>query len=163
MSKYGQNEYGQQQYGQGGQPSLPTLVSQPSTEAELDQDVYLQEIAFPLRFTENGDVVLTNNDAAINDSIKLSAFVQTNGIPLMPLGAGMNMLPFDPLDTPFKAFLGFRLKTAIELGIEGVNVDHNLVFVELENKVDVAVRYLNERTSEVQSAILAVPRFRTDQ
>lgn len=163
MSKYGQGQYGQQQFGTGAGPTVAVTATTPLTDAEIDKDVYTQEFAFPFRFTERGDVVLASNDVAINDSIKLAAFVRKNGIPLLPLGAGMDEFPFDPLDTPFRSFMGFRLKAAIELGVLGVKVDNNLTFDEQDTKVNVAVRYLNERTDEVQSAILAVPRFRTDQ
>jgi hypothetical protein len=161
--QYGQDQYGKSQFGNCGAPQSDVILPTVATAAELDAELYLQEIAFPLRFTEKGDVVLINNDGAVNDSIKLAAFVRKNGIPLMPLGAGMDEFPFDPLDFPFKAFMGYRLKSSIELGVKGIRVDNNLTFTESESNVKVAVRYLNERTSEVQSAILAVPRFRTDQ
>jgi hypothetical protein len=133
--------------------------------AEPTRIPYTENIDFPFRYkaTGDGNIVLSDDDKVVSDSIKLAAFIKS--IPLTSLGAGMDVIPFDQLDVPTRAFIEARLQEAIELGVEGVVVAKDLFFDEDEdgNLLGVTVPYLNERLEEAQSTKLAVPTVKTDE
>lgn len=126
----------------------------------MSDRIYIENIDFPYRYktTGNGDVIIANNDKVISDSIKLAVFIRKNGIPLSPLGAGVDEIVFDQLDISTRAFIEAKIQEAIDLGVESVDVARDLFFEEREdeNKLEVTVPYLNRRTEETQSTKLAL-------
>jgi hypothetical protein len=126
---------------------------------------YTENIDFPYRYDPKGDgnIVLSNDDKVLSDSIKQAAFVRR--VPLIDLGAGMDEIPFDPMDVPTRAFIEAKLQEAVELGVDSVDVSRDLSFEEdVEgNLLNVTVPYLNRRIEEPQSIKLAVPTVKTDE
>lgn len=123
---------------------------------------YTAGIALPLRFLDNCDLDIAEDDNLIHDNILLAVFIRRNGIPLIPLGAGIEDFVFDPLDAAIEAFLSFRLYDTIFYGVANVQPSLDMVFTEGESELKVVVPYVNSKTRNISTTILAVPRQRLD-
>lgn len=126
---------------------------------------YLRAIDFPVRFIENGNIVLTTDQKAINDTLKNTVFVRKNGIPLFPLGIGVQDISFDPADIVTRVWLSTKIRDGIIAGV--TTVDPGDVVIEeplgRESTLIVGVPYRNKITNERQTVLVPVEKVKTDQ
>lgn len=143
-----------------------TFLIATAEPALLNKPLYLENIDFPYRYDSkgNGNVVLSDDDKILSDSIKQAVFIRKHGIPLSPIGAGMDEIPFDQLDIPTRSFIEARIQEAVDEGVDGVDVARDMFFEEDpdSNLLSVTVPYLNRHIDESQSTKLAVPTVKTD-
>jgi len=162
---FGHEPFGQDQLG-GGLWCVPLEEPflQYSPDA-VDSAEYLVAIDFPLRFLKDGDVVLTKDEKADNDDLKMSVFIRRGGIPLFPFGASIEFLVFDPLDFATEVFVADRIATSVLQGNRSLRVlEEEIAFQEHEdNRLSAAVPYTNQKTGRGGSALISVARQRTDQ
>jgi len=182
MSEDRYSDYGREgQYGRYDQYSRPGPYDQyggpgpgphdlPSTDIApvgipKDIDPYLQNFAFPMRFERDCDIVKTTDEQVLNDNIKITTFVRENGVFLLPLGIGVEDFAFEPLDAPLVALLSTKIQDGLHLGVDGVIVGDGMVFDDEtnENKISIAIPYVNTKTREQRRALVSVPRQRIDQ
>jgi hypothetical protein len=116
-----------------------------------------------LRFEEDCDIALEEDEALVWGSIVNAAFVRHLGIPFLPIGAGLDDHVFEPNDTPGSVFLADRVTLSIENSISDIRVREELVdFVELGSRVSLRVPYVNLKTGKDDLALLALARQRVD-
>jgi hypothetical protein len=121
---------------------------------------YLISFDFPLRFKSNCDIVRCYDEKALNDDVKLSVFIRKYGIPLFPLGVGVEEFCFEPMDIPTQAALSMHLRDGVDLGVDGLKVNGDITFVEhpTQNKLSIAVPYLNTRIGKNQQSVISAPK-----
>jgi hypothetical protein len=130
----------------------------------MSNNNYLVAIDFPVRFSETGNIELSVDDKAINDTMKTTMFVRKNGIPLFPLGIGVQDMPFDPADEATKAWLTTRTRDGLLAGVETI-MPTDVGAEELvgkQNTLSLTVFYINRVTSERRSVIIPTDKVRTD-
>lgn len=135
------------------------IEAEPSLEGH-----YLTTFDFPLRFQPSCDIVKTHDEKALNDNIQISVFVRKYGIPLFPLGVGVEEFCFEPMDIPTKAALSMHLRDGIDLGVDGLKVNGDITFIEdpTQNKLSIAVPYLNTKVSKNQQSVISAPKTKVD-
>lgn len=139
---------------------IPVAV-QPGVQPEPR---FQRAIDFPLRFTLDGNVVLTVDEDVIYDNILLSVFVHENGIPLVPLGFGADQHLFEPTDIVSRASMAIGIQQAVSLGVADVKVDvNNITFREDGDKTQIAVTYFHQRIREIRETLLSVDKVRLDR
>jgi hypothetical protein len=116
--------------------------------------IYIENISFPIRFTSNCDVELSNNEEALKDNINVTLFVNENGIPLIPLGLGLDKFVFDPNDDVLKDYLELRIRDSINDDVAGVSVREDMVSINDENTFRIFVHYLNEYITKDETLII---------
>jgi hypothetical protein len=115
---------------------------------------YIENISFPIRFTSNCDVELSNNEETLKDNINVTLFVNENGIPLIPLGLGLDKFVFDPNDDVLKDYLEIRIRDSINDDVAGVSVREDMVSINDENTFRIFVHYLNEYITKDETLII---------
>lgn len=115
---------------------------------------YIENISFPIRFTSNCDVELSNNEETLKDNINVTLFVNENGIPLIPLGLGLDKFVFDPNDDVLKDYLELRIRDSINDDVAGVSVREDMVSINDENTFRIFVHYLNEYITKDETLII---------
>lgn len=163
---FGGAKFGATPFG-GGFKYPPLEEEYPQDALEIAQEEaaqYQSAIAFPLRFDDTGDMLLTKDEASVNDDLKMSVYLRARGLALFPFGAGVEDLCFDPMDAPTEVFAADKIGIAVHKGNEHLRVlEEDMRFVEHEdNKLSVAVPYINTKTGRGASALLSIPRQRTD-
>lgn len=126
------------------------------------QSAYLVSFDFPLQFESDGDARLTVDEKALNDTIQLAVFIRPYGIPLYPLGIGVEDYSFDPNDQVLQAQLEVHITDGLSESVEGIQVQKVFQFDEDENKLSVAVPYLNTRTLKNSRSVISIPRQKVD-
>jgi phage baseplate assembly protein W len=97
-----------------------------------DPDVkYARDVSFPLRFDEDCDLFLDENEAIIDQSIQLIAFTNKGNVILTEdFGSSINLSVFDPLDTETELIIDTSLRQAFEANEPRVFLDKEFVFDE---------------------------------
>ncbi len=138
-----------------------------SASVQSDVDENANAIAFPFQFTAGGDVKVVPEEVGVNNDVQMSVFIREGGIPLFPIGVGIEDFVFDFLDFPDQVFLADRIAESIRLGVPFARVmEEQVQFDDSDierNKMKVVVPYSNLKTGKDEVAILAVPRQRIDQ
>ena len=146
----------------------PLGGSETSVPTPGNADENAKAIAFPMQFTERGDVNIVNDEVALNDDVKLAIFIREGGIPLFPFGVGIDDFIFDVLTRSEQIFLTDRIAESVRRGVRTARVDESAVQydeteLESKHKTAVSVPYKNLKTNEDNVALLSVKRQRTDQ
>jgi hypothetical protein len=81
-------------------------------------------------------------------------FVNENGIPLIPLGLGLDKFVFDPNDDVLKDYLELRIRDSINDDVAGVSVREDMVSINDENTFRIFVHYLNEYITKDETLII---------
>jgi len=116
--------------------------------------VYIENISFPIRFTSNCNVKFSDNEELLKDNINLTLFINENGVPLIPLGLGIERFVFDPNDDVLKDFLEIRIRDSINEDVAGVFVRDDMIHINDENTFRIFVRYVNELISKDETLII---------
>lgn len=163
---FGHGPMGDEPFGDGVPypPYEETYPTDPMEKIDRDAPQYKGAIAFPMHFDDNGDLLLTKDESTYNDDLKMCVFVRQQGIPLFPFGAGVEELIFDPMDFPTQVFLSDKIGLAVTQGNTKLRViEDEIAYTEYEdNKLTVAVPYINAQTGRGGSALLSIPKLRTD-
>jgi hypothetical protein len=117
---------------------------------------------FPLQFTLDGNAQLTSEDKGINDSIRLVSFLRPYGIPLYPLGIGVQYYVFDPNDYVLQGELQVHIADGLGEAIDNIKVEDFFAFEEDENSLRVTVPYINTRTMKNGMSVIAIPKQEVD-
>lgn len=163
---FGGSRFGDAPFG-GGFHNAP--LEEPYPQDVVEQQAaqaaeYQEAIAFPFQFTPTGDVALTKDEAAVNNDLKMSVFIRNRGLALYPFGASIEDLCFDPLDFATEVFVADKIGASVRKGNDKLFVlEEDIRFTEYDdNRLDAAVPYINTRTGRGASALLSIPRQRTD-
>lgn len=131
------------------------------TELEdLLENSYLVGPAFPLQFYPNGDMLLDTNENVLNSDIRLATFVRPYGIPLFPLGVGVEEFAFDNLDEVLMTELEIHVSDGVSNSVDGVLVQGSFQFEEDENTLKFVVPYMNTRINKIQSSVIVTQRHK---
>jgi hypothetical protein len=117
-------------------------------------NTYIENFSFPLRFTVNCNIELTTNEEVLRDNINIALFVNENGVPLIPLGLGLDKFVFDPNDEILKDFLEIRIRDSINEDVTGVFVRDNMISINDENTFRIFVSYINEFITKDETLII---------
>jgi len=131
----------------------------PDLSSSLD-NAYLIGPSFPLQFYPNGDILLDTDESVLNSDIRLSAFVRPYGIPLFPLGVGIEDFAFDQLDEVIRAELEIHVSDGVSSSVDGIVIDRSFYFEESENSLKVIVPYVNTRINKNQSSVIVTERHK---
>lgn len=139
-----------------------TIAEEAPSVAERVETADRISFDFPLQFEANGDARLTVDEKALNDNIQIAVFIRPYGIPLFPLGVGVEDYCFDPNDEVLQAELETHITDGLSESVDGIQVDSQFVFTEDENELKVAVPYLNTRTLQNSRSVISIPRHKVD-
>jgi len=158
---YARSPYSRSPYGRG----LPTLgtIHTPTSIPEEDSKHWLMSVDFPLRFGSDCDVSLTTDDAAVNDTMKLVTFVRKHGVPLLPLGFGVDQFVFELNDIVLQTVIEIDLSENLNSGVDGIMVAPNFDFEADESSLKVGIPYMNTKVRKDKYSVISVPKVRTDQ
>ena len=135
-------------------------IAPPSVEV-LEQDE--EYVSFPLRFKDDCKIVTIPELPYIDDILKLTIFMRRNGIPLIPLGVGIEESVFELEGTPLEALLSYLIQDGINFGVSNVYVSGDTItFVVGDDKVSVTVPYKYLKTGKDKVLSFPVNKIKTD-
>lgn len=115
------------------------------------------KISFPLRFDRNSDLAVVNRNTSIIDELRVVSFTNGRGIPLYPLGVGVDDYVFDPNDTPTQVYLAARITDEVSRHIPIVSVsEEGIQFFVEENNLSLSIPFVNHKTSKESVASLSL-------
>lgn len=126
------------------------------------EDATLVTFDFPLQFEDNGNAKLTVDEKALNDNIKLAVFIKPLGVPLYPLGVGVQDYAFDPNDEILQAELAVHITDGLSESVDGIKVNPDFAFDEQEDTLNVAVPYVNTKTRKSFQTVISIPRHKVN-
>lgn len=119
---------------------------------------FLTAFAFPLRFTDKGDINRTTDEAAIESNLRMSVMLRLNGIPLAThLGSLVPLLPFDPNDDVNSSLIAEEIIRSTKIGEPRAKVDTGIVTSEDENTARAIVPYTVPGRSNWSTLRLSLP------
>jgi len=131
-------------------------------EEELEE--LYTEFAFPLRFKDDCDAELIPDEVSKNETIKNTILVNKHGIPLVPLGVGIDEHVFEPLDQNIQAYLTYKIRDGMDTGVDQIKATTNIAFDEDDdnNKLSIKAAYLDTKTGRRKMSVVSIPRQKTD-
>lgn len=115
----------------------------------------MKGVGLPIRFEGNGDIVLDQDETLTYNNIRMALFIQENGVPLFPIGSGLEAEVFDPNDQVQSNILSIRLQQAIILGVDNITADEeNFIFSRDGDSLNIIIPYIDQRTQQSQTALL---------
>lgn len=122
---------------------------------------YARDLSFPLRFTEDCDVLMDENQEIIDQSLQLITFIPQGSFRLFPdLGSAAQLGVFDPLDEETTLIFDTSLRSAFETLEPRVFLDKEFTFDETpdESKLVVIVPYKIKVTGALSASRFVIPR-----
>lgn len=112
---------------------------------------YLSSIDFPMRFTQDGNLELANNDRSIHNNILLCVFIFKRGLMLKTnIGSELVMSVFDPNDDVTNELIKSSVLESIRLNEQRVIVNPNFQFKtdNSGNIIDIMIQYAYKYSSK---------------
>jgi len=127
---------------------------------ELDTS-YARDVSFPIRFTEECDVLLDEDQEVIEQALQMITFISSGSVRLYPqFGSAAHLVVFDQLDEGSSIILDTSLRTAFESLESRVILDKEFIVDESadELKFIVIVPYRIRVTGELAATRLVIDR-----
>lgn len=122
---------------------------------------YARDISFPLRFGEDCDLLMDEDQEIIDQSLQLITMVPSSTIRLFPqFGSAVSSSVFDPLDEETELIIDTSMRTAFEALEPRVFLDREFTFDQTpdESKLIVIVPYSIKITGALAATKFVIDR-----
>ena len=126
---------------------------------------FAKNIAFPLQFTDDGDLVLEEDESVINQSLALVALSSKGSIPLFPdFGSEFLNNVFEPFSQAANIVMDTALRNSLEQQEPRIVIDRQILFDEKANSstLVIVIPYRVKPTGKLASSRLVVDRNELD-
>jgi phage baseplate assembly protein W len=123
--------------------------------------VYARDVSFPMRFDEDCDLFMDEDELLIDQSLQIIAFLPNGTVILFrDMGSGVEASVFDPSDRLTELVIDTSLRTAIESLEKRVTLDRDFVFDSTpdELKVVVAVPFRVAATGKLFTSRIVIAK-----
>lgn len=122
---------------------------------------YARDISFPLRFGEECDLLMDEDQEVIDQAITLITFIPSGSIILFPqMGSAAQLILFDQLDETSQLIMDTALRNSLESLEPRIMLDKELVFDESadEKKLICLVPYRIKVNGELTAIRMVIDR-----
>ncbi|MCG8436003.1 MAG: hypothetical protein MJA83_18440 [Gammaproteobacteria bacterium] len=126
-----------------------------------DDQAFARNISYPMRFTQDADLFLDENEEVIDQSLFIIVFTRSGFFLLTPeLGNQIEANVFDPLDSESTLQMDTSLRNGIEANDPRVFIDREFEFDETTDSlgVTILIPYTIVLTGESVASKFIVPR-----
>jgi hypothetical protein len=142
-------------------PTIPEVVVLPKRKTDPRELTFdSTAIDAPLRFADDGDVALTQDERDVQNCMRNAVMLYRRGIPLFGgIGSDVPLSPFDPQDQPLQEQVAFSAAEAIRRSEPRVRVNDDLLIAEDGHKTQLIVPYAWKRTlkDRWQTLLMVLP------
>jgi len=127
---------------------------------ELDTK-YARDISFPLRFNDDCDLLMDEDQEVIDQALQLITFIPQGSIRLTPqFGSAILLSVFDQLDDETELIIDTSLRNAFETLEPRVFIDKEFIFDQSadERKLIVVVPYRIKVTGDLSASRFVIDR-----